>query len=77
MASVNQNPVLAPANNACKPNPSVKYTLCDGVVTVLSLVLYVADIVTGRNIWLWLLSVTHRIYLIQVFFQILFWVLNI
>lgn len=50
MANFNQNPVLAPANNACKPNPSVKYTLCDGVVTVLSLVLYVADIVTGRNI---------------------------
>ncbi|KAK4008366.1 hypothetical protein OUZ56_013509 [Daphnia magna] len=46
MANFNQNPVLAPANNACKPNPSVKYTLCDGVVTVLSLVLYVADIVT-------------------------------
>ncbi|KAI9554096.1 hypothetical protein GHT06_019368 [Daphnia sinensis] len=48
MASVNQNSVLAAANNTGQPQPNhnVKYTFSDGVVTVLSLVLYVADIVT-------------------------------
>lgn len=52
MATVNQNSVLVAARNACKPKTSAKYTLCDAVVTVLSLVFYVVDIATGRNSWL-------------------------
>jgi|688.fasta_scaffold1175188_2 hypothetical protein len=44
-----QNSEAITVHSTFKIKPSAKYTLCDGVVTILSLLLYVADIVTGRE----------------------------
>ena len=39
--------VSVPANYGCKVKTSGMYTICDAVITILSLLVYVADIITG------------------------------
>lgn len=49
MVSVQENSGSINVHASCKIKATAKYTLCDGVVTILSLLLYVADIVTGKE----------------------------
>lgn len=47
MGSLHEHSVAVPANFECKVKSSSKYTKCDAIITILSLLVYVADIITG------------------------------
>lgn len=49
MVGVQENSGSINVHASCKIKATANYTLCDGVVTILSLLLYVADIVTGKE----------------------------
>lgn len=48
MESLPQNPEPTPAQYENKVKHSAKYTSCDCFITVLSLLVYIADIITGN-----------------------------
>lgn len=50
MDGLNRNSPPFPAQYEAKTKPSAKYTLCDCFVTVLSLLIYIADVITGKHL---------------------------
>ena len=77
MVSVQENSGSINVHASCKIKATTKYTLCDGVVTILSLLLYVADIVTGKEMCQHFpLRLAIFVELIIFLNQILYWVSN-